>query len=133
MAPDQHRDVQAALRRLPDEHRQAVLDELEARVRLGAVRNAVAYLFGLVRRVLAGEFRLWAAKESGSPRPANPPADKALPPSPPAPPPPANKPAAPEVAQAHLAQVRRLLGLPARAGDPAAELFLNGHLRPCST
>ncbi|HCE6774740.1 hypothetical protein AO961_23440 [Pseudomonas aeruginosa] len=130
MAPDQHRDVQAALRRLPGEHRQAVLDELEARVRLGAVRNAVAYLFGLVRRVLAGEFRLWAAKESGSPRPANPPANKAPLPSPPASPPLANKPAAPEVAQAHLAQVRRLLGLPARAGDLAAELFLqDGHLR----
>ncbi|UQS91916.1 hypothetical protein M5C90_12075 [Pseudomonas chlororaphis subsp. piscium] len=62
LAPDQHRDVQAALRRLPGEHRQAILDELEARTKLGTVRNAVAYLFGLVHRVLSGEFRLWAAK-----------------------------------------------------------------------
>ncbi len=35
MAPDQHRDVQMALQRLPSEHQQDVLDELEARVQLG--------------------------------------------------------------------------------------------------
>ncbi|KFF32948.1 hypothetical protein G039_0327205 [Pseudomonas aeruginosa VRFPA01] len=117
---------------LPGEHRQAVLDELEARVRLGAVRNAVAYLFGLVRRVLAGEFRLWAAKKPANPSPTTAHAHKAAPTAPSAPPQPVSKPAAPEVAQAHLAQARRLLGLPARAGDLAAELFLqDGHLRPC--
>ncbi len=134
MEPDQHRDVQAALRRLPGEHRQAVLDELEARVRLGAVRNAVAYLFGLVRRVLTGEFRLWAAKKPANPGTTNAPSHKATPIAPPTPPSPVNKPAAPEVAQAHLARARRLLGLPARASDLAAELFLQGdHLRPFST
>lgn len=132
MAPDQHRDVQAALRRLPSEHQQAVLDELEARVQLGAVRNAVAYLFGLVRRVLAGEFRLWAAKKPASPSPAIASAHKPVLTGPSTPPPPVNKPAAPQVAQAHLARARRLLGLPARAGDLAAELFLqDDHLRPC--
>ncbi|MFK1437455.1 STY4528 family pathogenicity island replication protein [Pseudomonas aeruginosa] len=131
MAPDQHRDVQAALRRLPGEHRQAVLDELEARVRLGAVRNAVAYLFGLVRRVLAGEFRLWAAKKPANPSPTAAHAHKAALTAPNAPSQPVSKPAAPEVAQAHLAQARRLLGLPVRAGDLAAELFLqDGQLRP---
>lgn len=135
MAPDQHRDVQVALRRLPGEDQQAVLDELEARVRLGAVRNVVAYLFGLVRRVLAGEFRLWAAKKPASPEPAvktpsaAPPARPALSTEP------AREytPAAPEVAQAHLARLRRRLGLPARAGDLVAEMFLqDGHLRPNS-
>ncbi|MCW5140671.1 STY4528 family pathogenicity island replication protein [Burkholderia cenocepacia] len=133
MAPDQHRDVQMALQRLPSEHQQDVLDELEARVRLGAVRNAVAYLFGLVRRVLAGEFRLWAAKKPASMDPANAPVHKAIPVAPSAPPTPAHKPAAPEVAQAHLARARRLLGLPERAGDLVAELFLqNSLLRPNS-
>ncbi|HCD6628665.1 STY4528 family pathogenicity island replication protein [Pseudomonas aeruginosa] len=78
MAPDQHRDVQAALRRLPSEHQQAVLDELEARVQLGAVRNAVAYLFGLVKRVLAGEFRLWVAKKPTSADSVNAPPSRRL-------------------------------------------------------
>lgn len=129
MAPDQHRDVQAALRRLPGEHRQAVLDELEARVQLGAVRNAVAYLFGLVRRVLAGEFRLWAAKKPARADLLHAPAHKVTPAAQPIVP--VHKPAAPEVVRAHLAQARRLLGLPARAGDLAAELFQQGgHLRP---
>ncbi|MDN7880236.1 STY4528 family pathogenicity island replication protein [Burkholderia aenigmatica] len=136
MAPDQHRDVQMALRRLPGEHQQAVLDELEARVRLGAVRNVVAYLFGLVRRVLAGEFRLWAARKPASPEPANRPADKApsaAPPALPSSPTPQYTPAAPEVAQAYLARTRRLLGLRAREGDLVAEMFLqDGHLRPNS-
>lgn len=136
MAPDQHRDVQMALRSLPGEEQQAVLDELEARVRLGAVRNVVAYLFGLVRRVLAGEFRLWATRKPASPEPANRPADKApsaAPPALPASPTPQYTPAAPEVAQAHLARARRLLGLRAREGDLMAEMFLqDGHLRPNS-
>ncbi|RQR83528.1 MULTISPECIES: STY4528 family pathogenicity island replication protein [unclassified Burkholderia] len=133
MAPDQHRDVEMALRRLPGEHQQDVLDELEARVRQGAVRNAVAYLFGLVRRVLAGEFRLWAARKPASTDPANAPVHKVTPAAPPAPPTPAHKPAAPEVAQAQLALARRLLGLPERAGDLVAELFLQGvHMRPNS-
>lgn len=131
MAPDQHRDVQMALQRLPNEHQQDVLDELEARVRLGAVRNAVAYLFGLVRRMLAGEFRLWAARKPTSPRPADTPGGNVIPATPPVPPTPANKPAAPEVAQAHLARARRVLGLPARTGDFAAELLLREDgLRP---
>ncbi|WP_025804994.1 STY4528 family pathogenicity island replication protein [Pseudomonas chlororaphis] len=131
MAPDQNRDVQAALQRLPGEHQQDVLDELEARVRQGTVRNAVAYLFGLVRRVLAGEFRLWAAKKPANAAPANAPVHKAIPVAPSAPPTPAFKPAAPEVAHAYLARARRLLGQPARAGDIVAEMFLqDGQLRP---
>ena len=36
---DQQKDVQAALRRLPPQHRQEVLDELQARSQSGTVRN----------------------------------------------------------------------------------------------
>ncbi|KVF72619.1 hypothetical protein WS75_19005 [Burkholderia sp. FL-7-2-10-S1-D7] len=134
MAPDQHRDVRTALRCLPGEHRQAVLDELEACVQLGAVRNAVAYFFALVKRVFAGEFRSWAARKPTSPEPANAPVHKGAPAASATPPQAEYKPAEPEVAQAHLARARRLLGLPARAGELAAELLLqNGHLRPRST
>ena len=59
---DQQKDVQAALRRLPPQHRQEVLDELQARSQSGTVRNVVAYFFALVKRVFAGEFRLWAGR-----------------------------------------------------------------------
>ncbi len=119
MAPDQHRDVQAALQRLPGEHRQPVLDELEARAQSGTVRNVVAYLFGLVRRVLAGEFRLWAAKKPVKVVPPSHPvslATQAV----------ARKPASPEVVRAHLALARSMLRMPMKAGDLAAELLQEG-------
>ena len=69
---DQQKDVQAALRRLPPQHRQEVLDELQARSQSGTVRNVVAYFFALVKRVFAGEFRLWAGRKemSATPRTA---------------------------------------------------------------
>jgi len=69
---DQQKDVQAALRRLPPQHRQEVLDELQARSQSGTVRNVVAYFFALVKRVFAGEFRLWAGRKEAytTPRPA---------------------------------------------------------------
>ncbi|HCE7024988.1 TPA: STY4528 family pathogenicity island replication protein [Pseudomonas aeruginosa] len=124
MAPDQYRDVQAALRRLSGEHRQAVLDELEARVRLGAVRNAVAYLFGLVRRVLAGEFRLWAAKRTNHDSQAFPPTVATTVPhlartlTAPVP-----RPAPPEVAQAHIAALRTMLHMPVSAGEVATNVL----------
>ena len=46
--------MQAALRRLPPQHRQEVLDELQARSQSGTVRNVVAYFFALVKRVFCG-------------------------------------------------------------------------------
>ena len=123
-APDQRRDVQAALRRLPDEQRQPVLDELEARAQSGTVRNVVAYLFGLVRRVLAGEFRLWAAKKPTSAVPVAPPlVARPLPTGKPAP---VLRPSTPEVAQTHIALARRILRMPAPAGELAAELMQTG-------
>lgn len=60
---DQQRDVLAALSRLPSQHRQDVLDELQARSQGGTVRNVVAYFFALVKRISAGEFRLWAGRK----------------------------------------------------------------------
>lgn len=138
MAPDQHRDVQAALRRLPGEHRQPVLDELEARAQSGTVRNVVAYLFGLVRRVLAGEFRLWAARKPAEVTPASPPVSQATPAvvsasassGVPESVVPEFKPAAPEVVRSHLDSIRSMLSMPVKAGDLAAELMQSGHWKP---
>jgi hypothetical protein len=64
---DQQKDVMAALKRLPTEYRQNVLDELQARSEGGTVRNVVAYFFALVKRVFAGEFRLWAGRKKSQP------------------------------------------------------------------
>ena len=115
------KDVQAALRRLPPQHRQEVLDELQARSQSGTVRNVVAYFFALVKRVFAGEFRLWAGRKetSAAPRPAeNRPAG--VPhtehrPEPTAPP------ASRETALAHIANIRKMLNASTNAGDIAAQ------------
>ncbi|GAB1840523.1 STY4528 family pathogenicity island replication protein [Achromobacter xylosoxidans] len=118
---DQQKDVQAALRRLPPQHRQEVLDELQARSQSGAVRNVVAYFFALVKRVFAGEFRLWAGRKetSATPRPVeNRPAGVPRTehrPEPTAPP------ASRETALAHIANIRKMLNAPTNAGDIAAQ------------
>ncbi|WP_286897507.1 hypothetical protein [Achromobacter sp. UBA2119] len=111
---DQQRDVQAALRRLPPPHRQEVLDELQARSQSGTVRNVVAYFFALVKRVFAGEFRLWAGRKetSAAPqaaenRPAGVPRTEHRP-EPTAPP------ASRETALAHIANIREMLNAPRR-------------------
>ncbi|MBO1113883.1 hypothetical protein J2P76_18250 [Bordetella petrii] len=118
---DQQKDVQAALRRLPPQHRQEVLDELQARSQSGTVRNVVAYFFALVKRVFAGEFRLWAGRKetSATPRPvenrpAGVPRTKHRP-EPTAPP------ASRETALAHIANIRKMLNAPTNAGDIAAQ------------
>lgn len=59
-------DRQIALRAmapLPDEARVAVLQEAVARCTTGAVRRPAAYLMGLIRKAIEGDFRLWAAKD----------------------------------------------------------------------
>lgn len=58
--PRQQQDIQSALRQLPEQQSQDVLDELQARSQRGVVRNAIAYFFGLIKRALAGEFHFWA-------------------------------------------------------------------------
>ncbi len=118
---DQQKDVQAALRRLPPQHRQEVLDELQARSQSGTVRNVVAYFFALVKRVFAGEFRLWAGRKETSAasrpvenRPAGVPRTEHRP-EPTAPP------ASRETALAHIANIRKMLNAPTNAGDIAAQ------------
>ena len=114
------KDVRAALRR-PPQHRQEVLDELQARSQSGTVRNVVAYFFALVKRVFAGEFRLWAGRKvmSATPRPAeNRPTgaprteDR---------PKPTAQPASRETALAHIANIRKMLNASTNAGDLAAQ------------
>ena len=115
---DQQKDVQAALRRLPPQHRQEVLDELQARSQSGTVRNVVAYFFALVKRVFAGEFRLWAGRRepSAANRPTTPPRTEVRP-----------EPTAPlasrETALAHIANIRRMLNAPTNTGDIAAQVM----------
>lgn len=118
---DQQKDVQAALRRLPPQHRQEVLDELQARSQSGTVRNVVAYFFALVKRVFAGEFRLWAGRKetsatpwpvenrpTGAPRTEH----RAEPTA---------QPASRETALAHIANIRKIMNASTNAGDIAAQ------------
>ena len=118
---DQQKDMQAALRRLPPQHRQEVLDELQARSQSGTVRNVVAYFFALVKRVFAGEFRLWAGRKetSATPRPVeNRPAGV---PRTEHRPEPTAQPASRETALAHIANIRKMLNASTNAGDIAAQ------------
>jgi hypothetical protein len=52
-----------SLQALPVEQRQNVLAEWRVRCAAGTVRDAAACLFGLIRKVLNGAFRLWAARK----------------------------------------------------------------------
>ncbi|MDR2155774.1 MAG: hypothetical protein LBE78_12265 [Burkholderiaceae bacterium] len=135
---DQKRDVRIALRRLPLQQRQDVLDELQARSQGGSIRNIVSYFFGLIRRVFRGEFHLWAGRKpeqaatmpatapQTAPRPlqaastasANSTAPRAR-----TRPPLEPKPASPEVARAHLDEIRRRLSMPVHVGDALAQVM----------
>ncbi|MEA1030619.1 STY4528 family pathogenicity island replication protein [Pseudomonas sp. N-137] len=128
---DQQRDVLAALKRLPSHHRQDVLDELQARSQSGTVRNVVAYFFALVKRVLIGEFRLWAGRKKQDPagepvviQPAprvytdvrkKPPAHSAW----------------REIGRPHIANMRKILAGPRNAGDLAAQVMKSKEWQPC--
>jgi len=119
---DQQKDVQAALRRLPPQHRQEVLDELQARSQSGTVRNVVAYFFALVKRVFAGEFRLWAGRKETSTTPRTAENRPAAPPRTENRPEPTAPPASRETALAHIAtNIRKMLNAPTNAGDIAAQ------------
>ena len=113
--------MQAALRRLPPRHRQEVLDELQARSQSGTVRNVVAYFFALVKRVFAGEFRLWAGRKetSATPRPvenrpAGAPRTEGCPEL-------TAQPASCETALAYIANICKMLNASTNAGDIAAQ------------
>ena len=118
---DQQRVLTARLRGLPPEQRLAVLAEWDARCESGGVHNAIAYLYGLIKKAVQGVFKLWAARK---PTPQQAPAhaiNNSPHGSPPAPAPApalapspssssqAAKPASREVAQRHLDQIRRML------------------------
>lgn len=131
MAPDQQRDVLAQLRRVDSAQRQGVVDEWVERCRSGAVRKPVAYLFGLIRRALAGEFRLWAANTTESPATPAPSrlaaeeqtmTSTAEPPATSASAQPGNKLALSEIARVNLAAINQLLGRPVQAQEQLMQL-----------
>lgn len=128
---DQQRDALMALKRLPSHHRQDVLDELQARSQNGTVRNVVAYFFALVKRVSAGEFRLWAGRKkqhaAGKPvaiQPA-PRACTEVRKKPPA------RSAWREIGQPHIAKMREILAGPRGAGDLAAQVMKGKGWQAC--
>ncbi|SPU51532.1 STY4528 family pathogenicity island replication protein [Bordetella trematum] len=118
---DQQKDVRAALRRLPPQHRQEVLDELQARSQSGTVRNVVAYFFALVKRVFTGEFRLWAGRKEMSATPRTAENRPAAPQRTGDRPEPTAQPASRETALAHIANIRKMLNASTNAGDIAAQ------------
>ena len=107
-------ELLTALEELSLEDRQQVLAELEARHRSGGVRNVVAYAFGLIKRVQSGGFRPYALRERSAmqtvanrdpgmdhrPRPAHRVASA--------------KRSTPEVAENHIATLRKMLNMPVR-------------------
>lgn len=131
--PRQQQDIHVALRRLPEQQRRDVLDELEARSQSGTVRNAIAYFFGLIKRVLSGEFRLWAGRklrQSASLAAPTAPTAPAVSQQPAPPPSAALKPADPEIVKAHIASIRSMLNRPANVGELAARLMQDKGWRP---
>lgn len=113
---DQQRVLTTRLRGLPPEQRLAVLAEWDVRCESGGVHNAIAYLYGLIKKAVEGVFKLWAARKStpqqtpmqainnsqhGSPLAPSPSSSSQ-----------AEKPASREVAQRHLDQIRRMLKTP---------------------
>lgn len=120
---DQQKDVQAALRRLPPQHRQEVLDELQARSQSGTVRNVVAYFFVLVKRVFTGEFRLWAGRRDVAPAPQPAGSHAAASARTEARSEPPAQPASRETALAHIANIRKMLHAPMNASDLAAQVM----------
>lgn len=114
---DQQQILMARLRGLALEQRQAVLAERDARCASGGVHNAIAYLYGLIKKAVNGMFKLWAARKPASQQmPAtasglqvSPPAVSALSDVP------AIKPASRDVVEQSLAQIRQILQTPAKS------------------
>jgi hypothetical protein len=61
---DQQRVLTSRLKGLPPEQRLAVLAEWDMRCESGGVHNAIAYLYGLIKKAVEGVFKLWAARKS---------------------------------------------------------------------
>lgn len=113
---DQQRVLTARLRGLPLEQRLAVLAEWDVRCESGGVHNAIAYLYGLIKKAVEGVFKLWAARKSTPQQTPMQAINNSQHGSPPAPSPSSSsqaaKPASREVAQRHLDQIRRMLKTP---------------------
>jgi len=50
----------SALRQVPVDVQQAILDEWSARISNGTIQNPAGYLFGIIQKAMRGEFRAWA-------------------------------------------------------------------------
>jgi len=113
---DQQQILTARLRGLPLEQRLAVLAEWDVRCESGGVHNAIAYLYGLIKKAVQGVFKLWAARKSTPQQTPVQAVSNSQHSSPPAPSPSSSsqaaKPASREVAQRHLDQIRRMLKTP---------------------
>ncbi|MCR3772137.1 STY4528 family pathogenicity island replication protein [Pseudomonas aeruginosa] len=131
---DQQWNLMARLRGLSLEQRRAVLAEWDARCESGTVHNAIAYLYGLIKKAVDGMFKLWAACKPVSQQTPKPAVSSSPPDAPstvlsPSPSSQAAKPASREVAQRHLEQIRRMLKLPPQPiGQIIENLTGNGHL-----
>ena len=131
---DQQRALTARLKGLPPEQRLAVLAEWDMRCESGGVHNAIAYLYGLIKKAVEGVFKLWAARKSApqqtparavsnkphgspaapSPSPSSPPASSGI----------------SEVGRQHLQQLRQKLNLPPRPIGQVITNMANSELLP---
>ncbi|CAB3821640.1 hypothetical protein LMG26854_01497 [Achromobacter aegrifaciens] len=116
---DQQQILTARLRGLPAEQRLAVLAEWDVRCESGGVRNAIAYLYGLIKKAVEGVFKLWAARKQALQQTAparvvsNSPHGSPAAPSPSPSGPPASS-GISEIGRWHLQQLRQKLNLPPR-------------------
>lgn len=58
LAPDQKRDARRQMQSLPLQVQQNLLDEWRARCVRDNIRHPAAYLFGMIKKARAGEFRV---------------------------------------------------------------------------
>lgn len=68
LKPDQQSGALEALRRVPPELQQAVLDDWSMRCREASVRNPAGYLFGIIQSALQGTFNVYANRRRPSRR-----------------------------------------------------------------
>lgn len=132
LPPDEQRYLTVRLGALHPEQRQAVLDEWNVRCGAGYVRNAIAYLYGLIKKALEGTFRLWAARKL-VPDSASVKAPVETPrmhqnSSRSQPTPPTDQRASREVAQKHIEHIRNILKMPRHVSQVIDELARNGVL-----
>jgi len=113
----QLQELLTGLDELALEQRQQVLAELEARHRSGGIRDVVAYAFGLIRRAQSRGFRPYALRDRPAmqtvanrdlgmdhrPRPAH----RVAP----------AKRSTPEIAENHIATLRKMLNMPVRCNE----------------